>query len=333
LAGWIVPISEIQIAEDLVLKFEGLFVSEGVESKARSVLKTEFGVRSAIDLFNHLGSIGCLPTFSMAEKKYCVAAKIVETFLDPAHNDSVHSDFLWDTPGKQNIAELFMELPQEKLARFAIAYRNADPIGLSQSARDISLYLSLTLQTDLANMIEGCLRHIDEIAKLEKHSNSFLPNKAMQALNTPTAVQFFMMANQFGKSMGSDIKIVHDESFCYQDALQEIFTLYKEAKEGSIRFPHTTVSYGHKNLLSIEFVKSEVTPLVRAADILAGALTQYVSNMTRQLDINPVLADLVSIILPVSLDSVRLGWFMASREHVQYCFSPIMAKEKASGPI
>ncbi len=152
----------------------------------------------------------------------------------------------------------------------------------------------------------------------------------MQALNTPTAVQFFMMANQFGKSTGSDIRIVHDESFYYQDALQEIFTLHKEAKEGSIHFPHTTVSTGHKNLLSIEFVRSEVTPLVRAADILAGALTQYASNVTRQLDINPVLTDLASMILPASIAPVGLGWLMASSKHVQGCFSPIMKKYKAS---
>ncbi|MGA6826948.1 DUF3800 domain-containing protein [Nitrospira sp. NS4] len=323
LAGWLVPTAEIQVAENLVLQFEQKLTSQGDEIKSKHVLKSQLGLIATHKLFNSLGKVGCLPTFSMAEKKYCVAAKIVDTFLDPAHNDNVHPDLLWDTLEKQAIAELFVELPQIKLTSFATAFRNADSIGLTQSAKDISLYLKLSLHQSLADMIEGALPQMDTIAKLEQHSNSYLPNKAMQALNTPTAVQFFMMANQFGKRVGGDIRIVHDESFYYQEAIESVFTLHKEAQEDSISFPHATLSTGNKNLLSIEFVRSEMTPLMRAADILAGALTQHASNVTRQLSPNHLLSELVSTILPVSLDSVQLGWFTASSKHVQECFKLI----------
>ena len=243
LAGWLIPTPEIQVAESRVLKFEQQFTSPGEETKSKSILKSQSGLIAILNLFKSLGNGGCLPTFSMAEKKYCIAAKIVETFLDPAHNDRVHPDLLWDTPEKRNIAELFTELPQDKIENFAIAYRNADSIGLSQSARDISLYIKLSLHEDLAQMIEGALPQMDDIAKLEQDSNFFLPNRAMQALNTPTAAQFFMMMDQFGKSTNCSIQIVHDEASYYQDGLQEVFRLHQQAKEGTIHFPHTSLTF------------------------------------------------------------------------------------------
>jgi len=324
LAGWLVPDDVCLQAERLVLDFEDRVKSSGKECKSRAILKTHEGAKEATALFRSLGRVGCLPMFSMAEKQYAVAAKIVETFLDPVHNNDVHPDFNRDTPAKQELAEMLMALPHDKLERFAMALRNADSNALAQSAKEIALYLKLTLYTELGEMIEGALRNIEEIAGLQQHSDSYLPNKAMQALNTPTAVQFFMMANDFGKRVGADILIVHDESFYYEDGLREVFTLHKEAREGSIALPHVTLSCGFKNLSAINFVKSEECPMVRAADIAAGAVTRYSSNVCRGLPISLSLVELASAILPGALSSVRLGWFMASGSLVGELFKPIV---------
>ena len=67
---------------------------------------------------------GCVPVYVVAEKRYCVAAKIVETFLDPPFNPLLKTPFISDTISKQEIANtLYDGLPEDVLNGFAAAYR------------------------------------------------------------------------------------------------------------------------------------------------------------------------------------------------------------------
>ena len=63
------------------------------EIKGARLIKCLEGQRAVLVLFRELGALGCLPQFVLAEKRYCVAAKIVETFLDPYYNPLLKQEF------------------------------------------------------------------------------------------------------------------------------------------------------------------------------------------------------------------------------------------------
>jgi hypothetical protein len=72
----------------------------------------------------------------VAEKRYVVAGKIVETFLDPAFNKTLRDGFTWDTLTKRELANTLMtRLPPDVLDRFAQAYREPSSEAFLSSPR------------------------------------------------------------------------------------------------------------------------------------------------------------------------------------------------------
>lgn len=327
LAGWIVPFPKIEIAETSILDFEDRLSDALSEPKSSKHLKTKTGLILTRDLFRHLGKLSCFPIFSVAEKKFVIATKIVETFLDPNYNDLINHEFSLDAFAKQEAAEVLYRLPWEKLENFALAYKIPDSNKLLNSAIDIARFLSLSMEIPLSEMVLGCRDYIEEVTNSEIESRQLLPNKAMAALNTPTALQFFSLAEDFGLRKLANIKIVHDET-PYQQGLTEIFNEHKNAEPERIKLPDISIYFGFQSLQSIEFVKSNSNPLIRSADFLAGSIYQYLSAIIKEQPLHPLLIDLAAMILPLSNHSARLGWMMASNSQIDNWVQPYKKRPK-----
>ena len=86
LAGWVVPTNSII---DVSIELEKLRASQvqknytpkspldAGEVKSSALLKSRAGQRKLVELFRSLEERGCIPMYLVAEKRFCVAAKIV----------------------------------------------------------------------------------------------------------------------------------------------------------------------------------------------------------------------------------------------------------------
>lgn len=70
-------------------------------------------------MFKELGQVGCVPLIIIAEKRYCVAGKIVEAFFDSENNEKVLPVFSWMNGIKEDIAELIYNISDQSIEKFA----------------------------------------------------------------------------------------------------------------------------------------------------------------------------------------------------------------------
>jgi len=192
LAGWVAP---QQTLVDASVKTEELRkrVSPQLnELKSTAFLGNERRMDEMASLFGDLGQLGCVPLWLMAEKRYCIAAKIVETFLDPVYNDVVKNGITWDTRTRREIAGIFYSsLPSDLMERFAQAYRNPTPDAFRASLSEVTRAAAALVNPELASALDGSMRHIAEIAEAEAAEGIF--GKVDESLNMPCLILYLMM--------------------------------------------------------------------------------------------------------------------------------------------
>jgi len=108
--------------------------------------------------------MGCRPVFSLYEKRWMVAAKLIELFCDPRTNtrarDLEHDDAL----RREVLAEEIYKLPVDALEAVWTAVRRSPSIGSLQPPLRRLLGLLPLLPDPVLNLLfEGALRNLDQI--------------------------------------------------------------------------------------------------------------------------------------------------------------------------
>lgn len=299
LAGWVVPTDSItdvsvQLEKLRASQVQGNYTPKGPldagEVKSSSLLKSWQGQRKLVDLFQELAKLGCIPMYMVAEKRFCIAAKIVETFLDPAYNSAFAMRFTGETVTKIQIAnDLYDHLPESTLRQFAEVYRNPTTQSLTESLEQVILDVREKINDELAAGFEGCMKGIDEIAESEIEAAKEW-NGLVGTLNMPCLISFLMLVEHNAQHGGYTLaKLVHDEHAHYGHGYEQIFNNFLHAKDFAVRLPHSEVAMGKiKNIPAFEIADSRINPVMQAPDFLAGT----VNYLFRKLKSGKSLTDL-----------------------------------------
>ncbi len=133
LAGWLIPDERVVEVSVKIDKFRHEHFRQREELKSVGMLRNDSAKRKCAELFSDLGQLDCVPLYLIAEKRFCVAAKIVETFLDPEYHSFLKHSFTMDFESKQEIANtLYERLPDNVITQFAEAYRAPRLLPLSE---------------------------------------------------------------------------------------------------------------------------------------------------------------------------------------------------------
>ncbi len=315
LAGWSVPVQKMA---DVAAAVEVCRQAHcpGDELKSKGLLNRPKGVQAAVDLFAQLGQLHCVPIYVAAEKRFCVAGKIVETFMDPLYNDRVRNPFIPDVVTKQEIANnLYDHLPADVFDGFAQAYRRPSGDAFRRSLTAMARATEEGISRELAASLEGCRPYLDEIAKLEADT-SILGN-VQQTLNMPALVSFMMMVEVLGRwNLIQVRKIVHDEHARYEESYQKIFEIHRNAGEGFYRLPNgANIVWPLRHIGGFEIAQSHKNPLLPAADMLAGAVRALLCKAHAEDATTDEEVRLSEFILPALLmDDPKVGWLIASNQ-------------------
>jgi hypothetical protein len=271
LAGWLVPNDRVVDVNVTIDEFRKAHFHQRDELKAEAVLRNDRTKRKCADLFRALGKLYCVPIYLIAEKRFCVAGKIVETFLDPAYNAIVKDPFTYDVKSKQEIANtLYDRLPDDVIRQFAEAYRAPDAVTLAAALRRVIATVEAHVSPELAKAIGGCESFIDEIARVEAETSPL--GDVVATLNMPCLVSFLMLVENLGQiGMARPITVLHDQQHAYQEIYERIFKMHKGLSDWFARLPHTNTTYSSlQHVAKFEMRDSKSSLPIQAADLLAG---------------------------------------------------------------
>jgi len=327
LGGWSAYPDFVRGAEAAVMQWLGSTSGKASELHGAQFLRQAPGQRSVLSLFRELSALNCVPFFVLAEKRYCVAGKIVDTFLNPRYNALVSHRRGSDPYAKQDAADIVHELPDEVLREFALAYRSLDSSGLRQSLQSICSSLLLRHRTTLADAMEGSFPKIDDIVDGELTSGDGVPGNAWRTLNIPVFVDFLCQIEKLRRRIGaSQVMLVHDETKKFQVTFEWLFRTFKNVDRVDIYLPNgTMIPLGFEALKRFRTLESAKSPLIDAAHLLAGSLYALGTDVYFHRPIQDGLASIAKVLLPAStLVIPQVERLIASRQFTHNLLTPIL---------
>lgn len=338
-AGWLVPLPFVDKAKKAVASFHKAHYPQAAELHAKKVLRSANGAARSLKLVDTLAEAGCMPIASLVEKRYAVAGKIVETFLDPLYNPLVPKELgieagpETDIGLKQGLAQIFYNLPDTYLEDFAKAYREPDGLVLAQSMDRLTLALRLIGNDALAQMLDGSRPRLDEIAGDEAWVKE---TKGTGSLNFPIFATLLSILEDIGRSIGvRRLHVRHDSSEEFREAFQFVFERFKSlrhmpiAKE--VRYQNGRLAiFGLRIVHSFEMTDSLGSPLIQAADLLAGALNSYAVLSVTGGSVPLPLLEIASRILPAALFPPQYCSYLGSEQFIKKVFLPAIKHFEAS---
>jgi hypothetical protein len=333
LAGWSIPINRLADVAAAVEKARQTHCPGG-ELKSSRLLRRPSGVRAAIALLEQLGQLHCVPLYVAAEKRFCVAGKIVETFMDPMFNDRVENPFIPDVITKQEIANaLYDHLPADVFDGFAAAYRSPTGEAFRASLTSIVVSVEQRINPELAAALEGCRPYLDQIARLE--ADTSILGSVQQMFNMPALTSLLMMIEVLGRWGLVEVrKIVHDEHAKYDESYREIFEIHRNAGEGFYSLPNgANLVCPLKHIGGFEIAVSHENPFLPAADILAGAARTVFCKAHGGVEPTADEVRLSEFILPPLLrPDPKIAWLIASDQLLRKLGKAYFRHYGAKGP-
>lgn len=281
LAGWLIEKNQRWLADSIIRGFLDKYYPDSPELKGATALKSRPGQEMAYNLMLELGKVGCVPFYNIAEKKYCVAGKMVEAYMDSEHNDYILPVFSWMNGVKKNIAQFIYDNSKGSIEKFAEAHNNPSVELLKEAHQLLIDEITENGEDKLAFVVSGASDYLPSILEEETHSLNAYPNKALHTLNLPVFVNFIQMIERFAtqtqrcksKHKITNLKLIHDETKQFQETYPEVFSLYKRAERTEFVLENgATIIMGFKHLNKFEMRKSVETPMIQAADLLASSI-------------------------------------------------------------
>lgn len=314
LAGWILPDTKVSDTSIIMQLKQQLSITD--ELHGVNLIRRKKGQRAILNFFKQLGKYGAVPIFIIAEKKYVIAAKVIETLLDPMYNDLVGNEYTYDNVMKKKLAEKIYELSYETLSEFAGAYSQYDTSSMIKAIKRLVSELDGSNQHDLSRKITGSLKYIRENLESEKDTHHSLPNKAMASLNVPVIISYLTMIEVFGRGMNSKLALVHDKTKQFEEAYQDIFNMYSKASPTVFKLTDgTPIVFGFKSLTSLTFKDSKECDWIQAADLLASAIGKCLKTVYKEENFTPEILDIAINTLPALLvEEIKIADIICSND-------------------
>lgn len=329
LAGWSINRHDRHRADRIIERFKRVHFPDKTEMKGSEILTSNHGQKIANELFAELGHVGCLPFFILAEKRYCVAGKIVEAFFDSEHNHKIHPSFSWMNGIKKDIAQIIYEVSKESIEKFAYMHKNPSILTVKEAQLTVVNELIQSGNLKLAEVIEGASEYINDVLWEEVNTQTSLPRKAMHSLNLPVFIAFIQMLEKAHHMAGYSVNLVHDETKQFQEAYPEVFNLYKNAQAAEFTLENgNTILTGFRSIKNFNMKNSSVTPMIQAADLLASFINKYATNIIRNKKMTPEMKKIEELLIGSSLismtEDLRLSDIIGSQDFIRRILADVL---------
>lgn len=326
IAGWILPSS---LAHD-TSHIERFLQDNGIEDefKGSGKISRPKWQKIFFDFFHVLGQNRCVPIFMVAEKKFSIAAKIIETLLEPEFNRNVPETFNLNRTLKRKYVEILATKPNKKVLNdFITGYINSDIDQLSKSIPELVAELMTEDESQLAEEIEGSLENLENNTDIFDKNGDKTKSKLEKSPNTVTVGSFFALAETIARKLDFEILIIHDEIARFDEIYSELFYTLKESSGNDLHADDGTlyITKFHK-LRGLGFAKSSHNLYIQSADILASSINRYMKEIANEEPLGDNLHNLLKLTFPATMDpELQMGDYICSEETMNKLWSAVKA--------
>ena len=310
LAGFIVADEARHKAEQAIVSFVNML---GLSMK-RDLKFKDFWKDGRHDktlaLFRSLGKAHTLPVFYIMQKRFAIAGKIVDVFLDPMHNKAAAWLPTTELRKRIDLTELVYTIHDDTLRAFAEAYRapTRHRDALLSCLEQLVAFADATGNAQLSYGFRGAMESLDEIIEAEDFDRreEMGRHSTLASLNIPALTQFLrkcdMILDMYRPKRGV---VVHDEQAQFASAFREYTRMVQALGVGNkvlesilARDGINVDRVGVRNIHHFEMGSGEREPLLLAADILAGGIARLMRSVYRREPWTEAECELAELTLP-----------------------------------
>ena len=279
--------------------------SKAKELKAKNGIKNE----KIKELVEGMVGFGAIPVFGVADKKYMVAAKIIETFFDHMYNPNVNGYLTYRSELKKALADN-VSLNEGLLHEFSrIIHDGTIELQEMRKIRDmLSEHFKkeklFEVQRSIVNLSDFNLNEmIKEFEDISKNGTE----KRWLTLVLPTLMERLLSVDKYAELVHEKVNLYVDELWGYQNVFDEMEgILNRELFIKNIKFSGQC--------------RSDENILIQAADVLCGFVNRTLSTKEKSKE-NKVVNEIWEEFLVIGLVYQECGidiWEYYAHDDFEY---------------
>lgn len=271
-AGWVVPHACETSLSAALAAFGGRQGGVGAEVKFGKAVKRASARERIATLTDDIMSLGCEPVVDAWEKRFGIATRIVDVFLDIDFN-RVAARYAPPHDKNRVKSAYFLDrvLPDDCLRNFAVAFQAADVAGLRAAQQRICGLVLLAGQPNLAALIEAC--------DVEAAAADMTPDmRHHRTLNFPSFLAFLGMVDRTFERLDGRGPFVFDDQEEFRASFDEAHGMLAGANAVDFVAGDHSFRMGFSRIDSYGMASSDSTPGIQAADALAALVRFVLTN-------------------------------------------------------
>lgn len=274
--GWIIPNDNINEVEDFMKSL--LSKTQAPELKSKNFYSKKYAMSDFNSIyFKMINDFNALPVVGITNKKYMIAATIVETFFDSMYNPFVNGYLTCPVEVKKALASCIYQ-DKKILEDFSAIIKRCDASidemsDINQQLINflISNDLSVVAKTLTGLSDENFNDMISEFKTVSKDGK----NKSFLTLTTSGLVDLLRNIEFYCASKNINVDVIHDELFGYRDSFNKLKSIFLRDQEPRVaRIGNVTFLSNYPHIKSLKMVSSKIDPMVQVADLLCGFISK-----------------------------------------------------------
>jgi len=207
------------------------------ELKGSRFLASNAGQKRMYGLLTDVVGAFGTPFFVLMERRFSIAARLVDVFLDPAHQAAV--DWLPTSAmeERQELSDLLhRELPPSTLEFFARAYRDPSAAAFESVLKLVIGDLSRLRRPTLASAFGGALVSLERICAAEIRGDQTSTHGQWAGLNIPAFIHLLRYVDRWLDGRGT-YAVVHDVTIEFQDLFERLSGMISLPGSADVDFP------------------------------------------------------------------------------------------------
>ncbi|WP_324655734.1 DUF3800 domain-containing protein [Bacillus cereus] len=299
--GWLVLNEKLDLVETFLNGF--IAKEQAAELKSKNVFKRTGGLKLFESIYNQLlNEFSAVPFFIVADKKFMVAAKIVETFFDCVHNPYVNEYLTHPVELKKALANCIFNHKDDKvLDSFAVLIKKGTiPIDeLSEINLGLISIFEKEEHKQVANTLKGLTKEnflsmINEFQTVT--SNGTLKNRI--TLTVTMLLEILRNVEIYSNNRNISVRVSHDSLRGYAGLFKEVEDIYFR-EESPFVYNNNGVKWlsNFPHIKSITVKDSVDEPCIQASDLMCGFASDYFHLISQMRDLEKTEKELLKSLI------------------------------------
>lgn len=308
-----VPSSQMDNLKNYIQeKFESAKEKEEKEIKATNWIKAPKKNKVLQEIIQEMKSANCDFSAVIIEKRYMLAALIVDNFLDGEYNDN--KDYTWCNNKEEKIkaAQYFYEVLNDEDYDSILPAFTSSTIENVQKA--IHIVIERTKDSRYKKMLEGC--HIQELFEKDLAvipNNEGWSNSVIRSPNYSAFATLGQLVAKNARNKNYQTSIIFDNCFLCNEAYRHIYDLFMQMRPHPF-FEKLTGMFSWKNYIrDFSIADSKESLFLQTADVIATSTLKSLMKVFLRQGLNNYEKFIVELIKEMS-ETGNL-WLVTNRRY------------------